>query len=91
MKTIKLDQEEKEILESYERGELKRVKNFSKEARLIQKAAAKTLRKDRRVNIRMASRDLENIRARAVEEGMPYQTLIASILHKFVSGRVVFR
>ena len=91
MKTIKLDQEEKEILEAYERGELKRVKNFSKEARLIQKAAAKTLRKDRRVNIRMASRDLENISARAVEEGIPYQTLIASILHKFVSGRVVFR
>ena len=91
MKTIIFDQEEKEILESYERGEFKRVKNFSKEARLIQKAAAKTLRKDSRVNIRMASRDLENIRARAVEEGIPYQTLIASILHKFVSGRVVFR
>ncbi len=91
MKTIKLDQEEKEILEAYERGELKRVKNFSKEARLIQKAATKTLRKDCRVNIRMASRDLENIRARAVEEGIPYQTLISSILHKFVSGRVVFR
>jgi len=91
MKIIKLDQEEKEILEAYERGELKRVKNFSMEARLIQKAAVKTLRKDCRVNIRMASRDLENIRARAVEEGIPYQTLIASILHKFVSGRVVFR
>lgn len=91
MKTIKLNQEEKEILESYERGELKRVKNFSKEAGLIQKAAAKTLRKDCRVNIRMASRDLENIRARAVEEGIPYQTLIASLLHKFVSGKVVFR
>ena len=91
MKVIKLDQEEKEILKSYERGELKRVKNFSKEARLIQKAAAKTLRKDCRINIRMASRDLENIRARAVEEGIPYQTLIASILHKFVSGRLMFR
>ena len=91
MKTIKFDQEEKEILEAYDRGDFKRVKNFSKEAKLIQNAAAKTLRKDCRVNIRMASRDLENIRAKAVEEGIPYQTLIASILHKFVSGRVVFR
>ncbi|MDE2027880.1 MAG: antitoxin [Candidatus Omnitrophica bacterium] len=91
MKAIKLDQEEKEILESYERGELKRVKNFTKEARLIQKAAARTLRKDCRVNIRMASRDLENLRARAAEEGIPYQTLISSILHKFVSGRLSFR
>jgi predicted DNA binding CopG/RHH family protein len=91
MKAIKLDQQEKEVLNAYERGELKRVKNFSREAKLVRRAAARTLRKDCRVNIRIAGRDLENIRARAAEEGIPYQTLISSILHKFVSGRLLLR
>lgn len=91
MKIIKLDHEEKEILEAYERGELKRSKNFSKESKLIRQAASNTLRKDKRVNIRLANRDLEGIRARAAEEGVPYQTLMASILHKFISGRLLTR
>ena len=91
MKTLKLDQEEKEILEAYERGELKTVKDFKKESKLIQQAAAYTLRKDKRVNIRLANRDLEGLRAKAAEEGIPYQTLIASVLHKFVSGRLITR
>ncbi len=91
MKTFKLDPEEKEILEAYERGELKTVKNFKKESKMIRQAAMSTLRKDRRVNIRLANRDLDGIRAKAAEEGIPYQTLIASILHKFVSGRLVTR
>ena len=91
MKTLKLDQEEKEILEAYERGELKTVKDFKQEAKLIRQAAANTLRKDQRVNIRIANHDLEGIRAKAAEEGIPYQTLIASILHKFVSGRLMAR
>ena len=89
MKTIKLDQEEKDILESYERVGFKRVKDFTRESKLIRKAAVNTLRKDRRVNIRLANRDPEGIRSRAAEEGIPYQTLIASILHKYVSGRLV--
>ena len=91
MKTLKLDQEEKEILEAYERGELKTVKDFKQESKLIRQAATVTLRKDRRVNIRIANRDLEGIRAKAAQEGIPYQTLIASILHKFVSGRLMAR
>ncbi len=91
MKTLKLNQEEKEILEAYERGELKIVKDFKQESKLIRQAAANTLRKDRRVNIRIANRDLEGIRAKAAQEGIPYQTLIASILHKFVSGRLMTR
>ncbi len=91
MKELKLDQQEKDLLESYERGEWRTVKNVAKEARHIRSAAANTLRKDCRVNIRLASRDLEGIRSKAVEEGIPYQTLIASILHKYVSGRLMLR
>jgi predicted DNA binding CopG/RHH family protein len=91
MKTLKLDQEEKEILEAYEQGDLKTVKDFKKESKMIRQAAGNTLRKDRRVNIRLANRDLDGIRAKAAEEGIPYQTLIASILHKFVSGRLMTR
>ena len=91
MNTLKLDSEEKEILEAFERGELKRDKNFSKESKTIRQAASNTLRKDRRVNIRLANRDLEGIRAKAAQEGIPYQTLIASILHKFISGRLFSR
>ena len=91
MKTLKLDQEEKEILEAFERGELKKVKDFKKESKEIRQAAMNTLRKDRRVNIRLANRDLEGIRAKAAQEGIPYQTLIASIIHKFVSGRLITR
>jgi len=91
MKTLKLDPEEKELLEAYERGELKTSKDFKQESKLIRQAATVTLRKDRRVNIRLANRDLDGIRAKAAEEGIPYQTLIASVLHKFVSGRLITR
>jgi predicted DNA binding CopG/RHH family protein len=91
MKIVKLDPDEKNILESFERGEWKTVKDFNKESRLIRQAAVSTLRKDRRVNIRLASRDLEGIRSKAVQEGVPYQTLIASIIHKYVSGHLVSR
>jgi len=51
--------------------------------------ARETFRKDRRVNIRLAGRDLEALQKRALIEGMPYQTLIASVLHKFAAGRLV--
>lgn len=91
MKNLQLDQQEKEILESYEKGEWKKISDFSQEARHLKKAAAAALRKDCRVNIRLASRDLEGIRSRAAEEGIPFQTLMASILHKYVNGRLVSR
>jgi len=78
---------EQEILASFERGEWKPVRNQKGEiARL--RAAAATLLKNRRVNIRISSRDLEGLQAKAAEEGVPYQTLMASVLHKFVSGRL---
>ncbi len=89
----KLKTEEKEyeddILESYERGEWKSVANLGDEIARYASGAAATLTKDKRINIRLSSRDLEDIQLRAAEEGMPYQTLIASIVHKYASGRLV--
>jgi predicted DNA binding CopG/RHH family protein len=83
----KLDPYEQEILDAYESGKLKPVATKAELARL-RTAARATAIKDRRVNIRLSSGDLHDIQARALEEGMPYQTLIASILHKYVTGRL---
>ena len=80
---------EQEILASFERGEWKPVRNQRGEIARLRAAAAATLLKNKRVNIRISSRDLEGLQARAAEEGVPYQTLMASVLHKFVSGRLV--
>lgn len=85
-----LDPDEAEILSAYEQGSLPSVATKAELARL--KAAARaTSTKDRRVNIRMSSADLQDIQARALQEGMPYQTLIASVLHKYVTGRLAER
>ncbi|WP_347272793.1 CopG family antitoxin [Candidatus Kuenenia sp.] len=89
MSKIKLDKEEKDILESFERGEWKRVKNFKDELKKHQKYAKNTLKKDKRVNIRISSKDLEEIQVLAVENGIPYQTLMTSILHRYVHGSLV--
>lgn len=86
-----LDDEEKELIESIEKGEWQSVKKVKQEIKKHQTYAGNTLRKDRRVNIRISSQDLEQLQARAVEEGIPYQTLMASVLHKFISGRLVER
>jgi predicted DNA binding CopG/RHH family protein len=80
---------EQEILASFERGEWKPVRNQKGEIARLRAAAGATLLKNKRVNIRISSRDLEGLQARAAEEGVPYQTLMASVLHKFVSGRLV--
>ena len=86
----KLDPYEAEVLEAYESGKLKPVAPKAELARM-RAAARATAIKDRRVNIRLSSGDLHDIQAKALEEGMPYQTLIASILHKYVSGRFAER
>ena len=91
MKKIKLDKEEKKILESFESGEWQSVKNVRKEIKKHQQYARATLIKDKRVNIRISSKDLEELRTIAMEDGIPYQTLISSILHRFVNGRLVER
>jgi predicted DNA binding CopG/RHH family protein len=84
---MKLDAYETEILEAYESGKIKPVVNKAELQRLRASARATAI-KDRRVNIRLSSGDLQDIQAKALEEGMPYQTLIASILHKYVTGRL---
>jgi predicted DNA binding CopG/RHH family protein len=89
MKKIKLDPEEQDILDSFERGEWKPVPNQKREIARHMQYAKKTLAKDQRVNIRISSRDLEQLQTIAVEDGLPYQTLMASVLHRFVSGRFV--
>ncbi len=88
MKKQYLDQDEKDLMESIERGEWKSVKGLQSQIAKHQKTAQDTLRKDKRLNIRISSKDLEAIRAMAVETGIPYQTLISSVLHRFVSGRL---
>jgi len=89
MAKMKLDKEEQNILASVEAGEWKPVKGM--EARKIshREIAKATFRKDSRVNIRLPKRDVTAIQVKAMEQGIPYQTLMASILHRYVSGRLV--
>lgn len=83
-----LDQEEKDLLASFENDEWKTVKGVAKEKEIARKTAAKTLRKDVRINIRLSSSDVFSIKQKAAYEGLPYQTLIASILHKYAAGHL---
>ena len=83
------DDEELEILQAWEAGELKPVSGVAQQIKTHRAAADATFKKDQRLNIRISSRDLKNLQARALEEGVPYQTFAASLLHKFVSGHLV--
>ena len=89
MKKVVLDEEEKDILESYERDEWVPVKNRKQETKKLQQYARNTLAKDKRINIRMSSKDLDQVQTIAAQEGIPYQTLVSSIIHKYVSGYLV--
>jgi predicted DNA binding CopG/RHH family protein len=83
-----LDAYEEEILTAYEQGGLKSSAPAKKDLSKFKAAATATFIKDKRINIRLSTPDLMDIQARALEEGIPYQTFIASILHKYVSGRL---
>ena len=85
-----VDDEEAELLAAYERGELTSVATKDELSRL-RAAARATGTKDRRVNLRLSSAELSDIQTRALQEGIPYQTLIASVVHKYVTGRLVDR
>lgn len=87
-KMVKLNREEKEILEAFEKGNLKPARGKKSALDQHREYAAATFRKDKRVNIRISSRDLSLIQRRALSEGIPYQTLISSVLHKFVDGQL---
>ena len=85
---MKLEADEKEILNSVERGEWRPARAPKRAQGRYNRYAKATFRKDRRSNIRISTKDLEAIQKRALEEGLPYQTLIASLSHKYASGRL---
>lgn len=85
MKYFELDKEEKELLEEFERGEWVPVKDQAKAKREARATARNTLNKTRNINLRLSERDLQKLKAKAIREGMPYQTLASSILHRFTS------
>ena len=88
---MKLTKDEREILTSYNKGEWVGVKDLDAQRKNLRRYAKSALRKDRRVNIRITENDLLELQRKAVQEGLPYQTLIASILHKYINGRYVER
>ncbi|MCP5051356.1 MAG: antitoxin [bacterium] len=81
-----LDQEEKDLMESIEKEEWQPVKNLEQEKKTAIQTARNTLKKDKRINLRLSQKDYHQIQLRAIEEGIPYQTLIASIVHKYLNG-----
>ena len=88
MKT-RLTKEEKEIAKSFEQGEWIPVKDLSKRKKELMQYARNTLRKDKRLNIRISERDLIELQRKAVREGLPYQTFVSSIIHKFINGTLI--
>jgi predicted DNA binding CopG/RHH family protein len=86
----KTDVDETDLLAAYDKGSLRSVATKA-ELSKFKAAARATAIKDRRVNIRLSSGDLQDIQVKALEQGLPYQTLIASVLHKYVTGRLAER
>lgn len=85
----KLDKEENEILKAFDAGKLKRARKAAQHMEAHRAVAEATFKKDARINIRLSSRDLRAIKSRALKEGVPYQTLVSSVLHKFVDGQLI--
>jgi predicted DNA binding CopG/RHH family protein len=88
-RTNELNQEETELITSYDSDEWRSIDDLQTHKQRYQEYARATFRKDRRVNIRISSKDLQELQRRALAEGIPYQTLMASILHKYISGTLV--
>ena len=86
---MKLDKEEKSIVEAYDKGTMKFSAPSKKERAKIRSMAVNTFRKDRRVTIRLYDHDLKGIQKKAMEKGMPYQTLISAMIHQYVEGDLV--
>jgi len=84
----RLDQDERELLEDFEAGKLKQAPDAGGTRKRHGQYAEAMFRKDARINIRLSSRDLRGLQKKALAEGIPYQTLVASILHKYVEGRL---
>jgi len=86
-----IDQEEKDLMESIENDEWKPVNNLSLEEEKVMVAARNTLKKDKRINLRLTQKDYHQIQIKAIEEGIPYQTLISSLVHKYLNGSLTTR
>lgn len=89
MSELKFQPDELELLASYEKDEWQSVKKAREQVGQYRAYARATFRKDKRVNIRISEKDLRDLQRRAVQEGIPYQTLIASVLHKYITGSLV--
>ena len=81
-----IDQEERDLMESIERDDWQPVKGLDQEREKAMAAARNTLRKDKRINLRLSQKDYHQIQIKAIEEGIPYQTLISSLVHKYLNG-----
>ena len=81
-----IDKEEKELMESIAKNEWKPVKNIKQEKEKAIVAARNTLKKDKRINLRLSQKDYYQIQIKAIEEGIPYQTFVSSIIHKYLNG-----
>ena len=86
-----IDQEEKDLMISLENDEWNSVDDFEDEKNTAIIAARNTLKKDKRINLRLTQKDYHDIQIKAVEEGIPYQTLISSIVHKYLNGSLAQR
>jgi predicted DNA binding CopG/RHH family protein len=85
----KSDREEKEILEAYENDEFVEIPEMDSKIKRHIGYAKETFRKNKRINIRISQKDLESIQRKALEEGIPYQTLISSLIHRYIGGKLV--
>ena len=86
---MKVNKEEKSILEAYDKGKMKLSSLSGKQKAKVKSMAERTFRKDRRVTIRLYDHDLKGIQKKAMEKGMPYQTLISGMIHQYVEGDLV--
>lgn len=86
-----IDDEERELLESLESGDWRPVKNLNQEKKRAVSAARSTLKKDKRINLRLSQKDYHQIQVKAIEEGIPYQTLISSLIHKYLNGSLTVK
>ena len=82
-----IDDEEKDLIDSIEKDEWQSTDDVNTQKSRAMKFADATMRKDKRMNIRISERDLRNLKIKAMEEGLPYQTLVSMIIHKYLSGR----
>lgn len=84
-----IDEEERDLINSLEKGEWEEIEENEEYRLQAKKYAEATMKKDKRMNIRISERDLKNLKIKAMEEGLPYQTLVSMILHKYVSGKLL--